>query len=252
MKRSYSYKHVDMLITARTVCDNFSDHESELKAVNTAWENPFISDLRQRIDDAIHHHLGIDPNKDLKLATQEVVDLQAKALKDLKIFRLLLTSMYAKDTVRKNWLLDTLGFDNSYVDARTGDQESLIEVLYKFKKNLSSTLETELAAKGISQSMIDDIRGYADPLKNANVAQEGLKLQSKRVSADAIAEFNSIYAEVITICRLGNNLFDDQPLKRSKFAFSRLVNALGRSVSKEQKKEQVEPPGGDKTQSLAS
>ena len=219
MKRFYKFKHVDMLIAARTVCDNFSEHGSELKVVHSAWDDPFITDLKQRIDDALHHHLGMDPKKELKLSTYVVLDIQSDALRDLNIFRTLLSHHYAKETVRLEWLLDTLGFDQSYVNARKKDQESLIEVLYKFKKNLTSTLETELLTKGFSQALMDNIRGYADDLKDANVTQEGLKLQSKRVSADAIKEFSEIYAEVVTVCKVAQRIFVAQPLVKSKFSF---------------------------------
>lgn len=225
-ERNYSYKDVEMLVSAKTLCDNFKAHKTAIVAIRATWADPFIANLQTRIDTAISTYLGLDPKKDLKLATQQVLQLQAQALINLALFKVNIAADYATDKTRLNWLLDTLGFTAHHTAAQKGDQEALVELLQKFKTNMTAALKTEITTKGTSATLITDIVNSADPIKNANVSQEGLKGSSKELSDQAVTEFNAIYAQVATICKITAKLFKSEPIKKDNFTFSKLTSAL--------------------------
>lgn len=225
-ERTYSFKDVDMLISAKTLCDNFRDHKADIVALRANWADPFIDNFETRIDDAISNFLGLDPKKDLKLATQQVLQIQEQALKDLALFKVQIEADYATDTTRLGWLLDTLGFTAHLTAAQNKDQEALIELLQKFKLNMDATLKTEITGKGTSGQLIDDIVNNADPLKDANVTQEALKGSSKELTDEALTEFNEIYAQAIAIGKITAKLFKSDKVKREKFTFTKLVGDL--------------------------
>ncbi len=225
-ERTYSFKDVDMLISAKTLCNNFRDHKTDIVALRSTWADPFIDNFETRIDDAISNYLGLDPKKDLKLATQEVLTIQANAMRDIALFKVNLQADYATDTIRLNWLLDTFGFTAHLTDAQNQDQEALVELLQKFKLNMTADLKTEITGKGTSGTLIDDIVSYADPLKDANVAQEALKGSSKELTDEALNEFNEIYAQAIAIGKITSKLYKSDKVKREKFTFTKLVGDL--------------------------
>lgn len=228
MKRTskFSYKNVDMLIAARTVVKNFEDHKAELIAMRSNWQDPFIGDLKTRINDAISNYLGRDAKKDLKLATLSVTEIQETSLKNLSVFKVQLEVDFSDNKPRLEFLLDNLGFTRNYVAARKGDQEGLIELLFSFKENMITSLKNELISKGIQAQLIDNIKGAAVQLRDANVDQENLKDVSKELTAEAIEEFNAIYKEVMAVCRISAKLFKENPAKKNKFTFSRIAKRL--------------------------
>ena len=217
-----------MLIAARTLCDNFENHKTEITAVRAIWADPFIGDFRTRINAAINTYLGSDPKKDLRLATQALKDIQSDAQRDLSLFKIQLEVDYADDDARLSWLLATLGFSAHYSDVQKKDQEALIELLAKFKTNMTAALKTELTGKGIDGALIDDIKGYANPLRDADVTQEALKGTTKELTEEALTEFNSIYSQAMAISRISANLFKDKGVVRGKFVFGRLIFSLNK------------------------
>ena len=225
-ERKYSYKDVEMLVSAKTLTENFKAHKAAIVATRATWADPFIANFQTRIDTAISTYLGLDPKKDLKLATQQILQLQAQALINLALFKVNIAADYATDKTRLNWLLDTLGFTAHHKASQTGDQEALVELLQKFKLNMTAALKTEITTKGTSSTLITDIVNSADPIKNANVSQEGLKGSTKGLTDEAVKEFNAIYAQAMAIGTITAKLFKSDPIKRDKFTFTKLTSDL--------------------------
>ena len=228
-ERKYSMKDVDMLMAARTLCKNFEDHKADIVAMRSVWADPYISGLKTRINDAISNYLGQDPKKDLRIATQNLKTIQEDAKRDLSLFKIQVEVDYNADKSRLSWLLTTLGFTEHYTGVQKGDQEALIELLYNFKLNMTAALKTELTGKGIDGTLIDNIKGYANPLRDANTTQENLKGTTQELTEEALTEFNAIYAEAMAICRITSRLFKAKPTVRSKFIFSRLQRRMNRT-----------------------
>ena len=109
---------------------------------------------------------------------------------------------------------------------RKGDQEALIELLYSFKKGLSSSLREEIIAKGTNPVFIDRIVGYADQMMNVNVSQETLKETTKTLSEDALKAFNEIFDEIIGICKIASSYYQYDTLKKEQFTFSKVIKNM--------------------------
>ncbi|MFH1005694.1 MAG: hypothetical protein V1781_09440 [Bacteroidota bacterium] len=226
IERKYNFKDVEMLISAKTLCDNFKAYKSPIIALRANWADPFITNFQTRIDTAISVYLGLDPKKDLKLATQQILQIQAQTLSNLSLFKTNIVADYATDKIRLKWLLDTLGFTDNYKDSLKKDQEALVELLQKFKLNMTTAIKTEISAKGTSTTLITDIINSADIIKNADVYQEGLKGASKELTNQAITEFNAIYAQATAICKIAAKLFKSDLVKKDKFTFAKLTSDL--------------------------
>ena len=89
------------------------------------------------------------------------------------------------------------------------------------------SLRQEIIGKGMNSSLIDNIIGYADTFKQANVTQETYKESTKEVTKEVSDTFNAIYDEIIGICKKASNYYQYEPLKKEQFTFSKVVDNLG-------------------------
>lgn len=225
-QRNYNTKDVDMLVAAATILESAVTNKAFLQAARSTWADPFFEALQTKIDTAVQQHLGIDSAKDLRLSTQALTVIQKQALKDLAQAKVQITEDFKTNKPRQAEILNQLGFTAYHKDAQNGDQEALISLLFHFKTNLTQDLQTEISTAGAPESLLQAITGYADELKDADVAQEGFKAQRKIITAAAVQEFNEIYDTVISICKIAANLYKDQPLLQEQFSFHRVSAAL--------------------------
>lgn len=226
-QRNYNHRDVDMLIASKTLAENFIAHKKEIIAHRSNWADPFIADFQTRVDNAISKYLGLDPKKDLKKQTQTVNAVQANAIKDLGFFKTQIEEDFKKDKNRLKWILDTLGYTAHWKKVQNKEQEALVELLYKYRQNMTRDLQTEITAKGTSNTLIENIKGYADQLKIANVTQETFKGSSKGLTKEAIDEFNAIYDQSISISKISAKLFKEDKIKADKFTFSKIIKNMG-------------------------
>ena len=110
--------------------------------------------------------------------------------------------------------------------AKSGDQQALVNLLFQFKTNLTPTLNTEILTKGTSQITIDNIIGYANTLKTANIIQETFKGSRKEITDEAIKAFNDIYDQVISIATISSNFYKTEKTKQQQFSFAKVVANL--------------------------
>ena len=89
-----------------------------------------------------------------------------------------------------------------------------------FKQNLPG-LRAEIEAKGTDKNTLNTITGYADTLKNANVKQETFKGSKKSITATGITEFNGIYDDVISICKIAAKFCKEKPDLKISSALAR-------------------------------
>lgn len=225
--RNYNCRDVEMLMTSKTIAENFKANISELSAVRTDWSEQYANELIARIDSAIESHLGVDAKKELRSATAELASIQAPAYRDVSFLKAQLDEDFRHEPARIDEIHRTLGFNQFIKAVQKGNQESLIQLLYQFKSNLTDSLRDEILAKGISPVIIDRLIGYTDTLKQANVTQETLKGSSKEVTKDIADTFNAIYNEIIGICKKASSYFLNEPLKREQFSFSKVLSNLG-------------------------
>jgi hypothetical protein len=226
-KRNYSYKDVDMLTGLKIVAGNFISCIGELSAVRSDWTEQYAIDLAARINQTIETHLGIDAKKDLRGATSGVSSIQASARRDLSFFKTQIDDDFKSEPATRDEILNTLGFSKYLRAVQKGNQESLIQLLYAFKNNMSETLRTQITEKGLSATLINNIIGYARAFNEANTSQESLKLSTKEISNEVVDLFNALYDEVIGICKKVSVYYQYDAVKKEQFTFSKIISNLG-------------------------
>lgn len=224
--RAYKGKDAEMLITASVITESAIANKTFLVSKRANWADPFFPNLKTKIDLAVQTYLGADNAKSLRLSTQALLAIEKNAIKDLAEFKVGIEVDYASDKIRLKEILTQLGFVTYHAKARKGDQESLIALLFQFKTNMITTLQTEIVAKGTGVTLITNIIAYANTLKLADVTQEGFKGTRKTATAAAIKEFNSCYSLVIGICKLSAKYYKDQPDLKAQFSYSKVLKAM--------------------------
>ena len=225
-QRAYSIKDVDMLITASAIVESAISNKDFLISKRSNWEDPFFENLKIRIDNAVQNHLGADNAKDMRQATLVLLEIQKMAIKDLAEVKVQITEDFKTDKTQLAEILNQLGFTSFHKDAQKGDQEALINLLYRFKTNLTPALKDEIIAKGTSAAILDTIIAHADALKNADVNQEIFKGNRKNLTLATITEFNEIYNQVISISKIAGKFFKDQPTVKEQFSFAKVAKTL--------------------------
>ena len=138
--RNYSCKDVDMLMASKTIAESFKSNISELSTTRTDWTEQYANDLITKIDDAIETHLGVDAKKDLRNATATLASIQVPAKRDVSYFKTQIDEDFKKETSKRDEILKTLGFAKHLRGVQKGNQESLIQLLYQFKMDISVML----------------------------------------------------------------------------------------------------------------
>lgn len=241
-QRNYSTKDVDMLITSATIIDSAIANKDFLISKRSIWADPYFSNLKDRIDTAIQNLLGIDNAKDLRGATYTIKSIQVQAMKDLSAVVIQLKNDFRMNKVRLSELLNILGFTTFYKEVQRRDQESLINLLFRFKLNLSEDLKNEIINAGIESIMLDNVMAHANTLKIADINQETFKGLRKEITEATRIEFNGIYDEVIGVSKIASNFFRDQPIKKEHFSFykvSKRLNTVDKKIEPDIKEDVI-------------
>ncbi|MBK8806132.1 MAG: hypothetical protein IPO21_05620 [Bacteroidales bacterium] len=236
--RNYSCKDVDMLMASKSIASSFKTNIAELSAVRTDWNETYSTDLITKIDNAIETHLGIDTKKELRSATAALTSIQVPAKRDISFFKTQIDEDFKKETAKRDEILTTLGFAKHLRGVQKSNHESLIQLLYQFKTNMTETLRKDITDKGLNSTLIDNIIGYANAFIQANATQETFKGSSKETTQEVTDVFNAIYDEIIGICKKASNYYQYEPLKKEQFTFSKALSSLG-AAAKATKKETV-------------
>ena len=139
-----------------------------------------------------------------------------------------------------NELLTLLGFTAFAKKAQTRDQIALIELLTKFKKNMTADVKAEVtASKDIKATVVDTLVGFADTLQHKNITQETYKVKSKEVTAEGVIALNNTYSAVVS--NFSKLVLDFYTKKKSPkkvlFSFTGIVKTVQASA-----KPTTEPP----------
>jgi len=229
--RNYSYKDVDMLLTSKTIAGNFKSNISELSAVRNDWTEEYATNLILRIDQTIETHLGIDAKKELRDATSGLSSIQVSAKRDLSFFKTQIDEDFKPEPATRDEILNTLGFSKHLRGVQKGNQESLVQLLYTFKKNMTDSIRNQVTEKGLSGTLIENIMGYAVVFMDANSGQESLKIKTKEITKEVVDVFNGIYDEIIGICKKVSSYYQFDAVKKEQFTFSKVINNLGSARS---------------------
>jgi len=226
ISRAYNCSDMKCLVVAATINESFLTNKEPLIAVQSSWADPFGDDLKNRIQAAGTKYIGIDYRADLRNATRDLLSLQKDVLDKLGLFKTQLEINFEKPRYAE--LLLHLGFDSYYRKAQKGKQEDLISLLMQIRQNLTDELKTEITAKGIAATLLDDLTAAAEPLNDANIKQEALKSGTVGNNIEAVTELNAIYIEIMAICKVAKRVFKGQSEIISAFSFSKVLKTLGK------------------------
>ena len=230
--RQYKGSDVDMLITASTVMESAIAHKAFLQSKRSTWNGTYFEDIKIEIDTIIETYLGIDNAKELRNATSQVVAIQKPALIDLAEVKVQIETDFNDNPAQKKEILNTLGFTTFYAKTQKNDQESLIQLLYQFKTNLTPELKTAIVEKGTAEEQLDKITSYADVLKSKNILQESKKGSRKESTQEKITAFNNIYNKVIAIAKISAKFFKDNKAVQEQFSFTSIKKKLNNTKPK--------------------
>lgn len=222
-KRNYSYSDIDMCLASQIIAKSFSLNLAELATYRTTWTPEYATDLELRIDANIEEYLGIDPKKELKVASAILSSLTIPAKKDLAVFKTLVDIDFKKKSPKHTEILLLLGITKYLKAVQQGEQGALIELLYTFKNNMTDALKTDVTAKGMNPNLVDRLLGFGSTIKSANINQESLKGTTKEISKEGVMAFNDMYGEIIGICKLSAKHFKKDSDKKELFTFKKVV-----------------------------
>ncbi|WP_163716199.1 hypothetical protein [Mangrovibacterium lignilyticum] len=227
--RNYHNKDVDMLMASKTILISFRTNLAELSLIRTNWTDLFATAVETRITSAINKYLGLDKKAQQRQATHLLESIKQPAQKALSFLKTQIEVDFKPNAAE---ILQTLGYQANWAAVQNDDQEALIQLLYAFDKGMTDELKTEIAGKGTNPVLIETIIGYAAQMEQANVNQESLKQTSQEITEEALAELNAIYDEIIGICKIAAQYYEDKPLLAAQFTFSRVVANMNNPVTK--------------------
>lgn len=226
IQRKYNHKDVDMLVAASTIVETAIDNKTFLLTKRSTWIDPFFPDLQAKIDLAIKDHLGVDTAKELREATIAINGIQKQAMSDLAESKIQIVEDFKADKIRRAEILNQLGFTTYLKEVQNGSQEALIHLLYQFKTNLTTSLQTEIVTAGTAATLLTGIKAYADTLKNADVTQETFKGSKKTITAAGVKIFNEIYDSVISVCKIAAKFYKGQQDMKDQFSYRLVSNKI--------------------------
>ena len=226
LKRAFTGKDSEMLTAAATIVENAISLKPELIARRSNWADPFFPNLQMRIAGAFHGILGVDNAKELRNATQIVHSIQKNAFDHLSFLKVQIEEDFKSNKALRNEILTNLGYTQHFKGATNRVQSEMIELLFKFKANMTPELKMQITQAGSAPDLIESIIGMADRLATSNISQEALKGSRKTITRNGIIELNAIYFQVISISRIASRFYKDNSAYRDMFSFKKIILAL--------------------------
>jgi hypothetical protein len=234
--RHYHCKDVDMLTVASTLIGNAIANKTFLQSKRSTWADPFFDNLSKQIDTTTQTYLGADNAQSLRNETITLYSIKDSALSDLGELKIQLEEDFKGTPTTLNEILIELGYHDYYVKAYHGDEQSLVQLLFRFNTNMTPALQTQITTLGTDPTTITNILGYATTLNAANITQETFKASRKEATAEGITAFNAIYDAVISVGRISAKFYEGQPAMEQQFEFTVLLRNLSSGHKTTEKK----------------
>ncbi len=236
--RHYHGKDVDMLTVCSTLINNAIANKTFLQTKRSTWADPFFDVLSKQIDNTTETYLGADNAQNLRNATITLYSIKDSALSNLGELKIQLEEDLKATPTALNEILIELGYHDYYVEAYRGDQQSLVQLLFRFNTNMTPALQTQITDLGTAPATITNIMGYADTLNSANISQETFKSSRKTLTATGLAALNAVYDAVISVGRISAKFYEKDPATAEQFEYTVLL----RNLTSGHKTAQTKPP----------
>lgn len=230
--RNYKCSDVDMLVTSNTIAESLLANILELSPIRANWTPKYAEELKALISSSVSECLGLDSKKVLRNATIQVNAIHEQAIRDLAFVKRQIEVDFAKDKNALSETLKTLGFTQYYTNVQKGNHEALVNLLKSFTANLSSELRQSIVERGTNPQLLDRIVGYSEPFTEAEFKQESFKVSTKEIPAANVDKLNGIYDEVIGICKIASKYYQQNPIKKEQFTFSKVLSKISNRSKK--------------------
>jgi len=233
MNQSYNCSSSEMLLSLKIISESFMKNIDELSQYRTNWTREYAQKLMEKFDYGIDNYIEMDSRKQLRDATAHLVSIQVPALKDLSAFMIQVKVDFPDEAGN---ILRQLGYNKNYdLATKNNSQNALIQLLKGFKKGMTTRLRKKIESQGVKPELIDRLIDYAGSLLDANTEQERLKETSKKVTESAHKYMIDIYREVIGICKIAKGVFQNDPILKNQFTFSKVVRNMSSGQSNNSK-----------------
>lgn len=219
VQRKYKAKDVDMVIAISTIISNAKGNQKFLQTKRSTFTLEYFTRIETEIDVAIQKYLGADNARDLRHATISLYAIQQEALTLAGEIKLQILLDFGDDAPE---LLNNLGFTTYWQRARKKDQEALIDLLFRFKTNLTPELRARMIAHGTMAADIDNLIAKADLLKVTDASQEFQKMHRPLATEEAIMAFNAIYSKVMSVAKMATVFFKGSSTHQNLFNFTKI------------------------------
>ncbi len=236
-KTSYSHDTVDMLLTNSIIAKEFKANIHHFSPVRTPWNEEYADNLIIRNDNALSNLVGVDHRGELRESTERVEKIMDYAKAALRVVKTNVMGDFDDEVAEE--ILTKLGYNRYFGDViQNNDQESLMSLLNNFRNSMTDELRKLITSGGTRSEYIDQIIGYAPEFQEANVTQEEMKVHWNEPSIEARREFQSLYDEVIRICKIGKIIFRDNPEMRDRFTYSKVMaKVTGKRASRKEEED---------------
>lgn len=238
VQRKYKAKDVDMVIAISTIISNAKGNQEFLQTKRSTFTLDYFTQLEAEIDLVTQKYLGADNARDLRLASISLYATQEEALRLAGEIKLQILLDFGDNAGE---LLNNLGFITYWARARKKDQEALIDLLFRFKTNMTPALREEMIAHGTMAADIDSLIAKADLLKTSDASQELHKTNRPLATEEAIAAFNGIYSKVMSVAKMATVFYKGNSTHQNLFSFSKISKNISMP------KKAAAASGGEKT-----
>lgn len=227
---AFSGKIIDMLLACDTILVSAIRYQANFLARRTTFIPSYFTDLQTRIDQG-YMMVGADKLREQRQATRRLYEQFDTIYAELKGFKVNIEGMYRKDKGRLAEVSRLLGFTEHFKSIYRGDQESLVQLLYEFARNLDADLRADLILKGAQPTILTDITNWAAPFRAANVIQENAKTAKLVVTSTETETLNDLYNDVIDIGKMGQHIFADNDSVKVQFVYSGILKRLNNAYT---------------------
>jgi len=228
----YNYEHIDMLLAAGMIAQIFRKYVDDLSYIRTDWTRKYADSLNERIDKAMKNHLGVTYPADLRAANERIIEIRPTTRRDLAFIMREIKDNFSMEEA--DAILHYLGFDLYIDDVISHDQESLINLLFSFKSGMTRGLRRLITGQGTNPPLIDRIMEHAGIFQQANQIQRQLKKEWHQPPKSAHQELQTIFKEVMLICKIGAIFYQEEPDKRDFFVFAKVVHSINAGSSSQE------------------
>jgi hypothetical protein len=230
-KRIYRGKDIEMLIVLSVLVGYALQNLAFLSTKRSNWDQKFFDNLLAKIDAVVKKHTGYDSALSLRNATKVVTNIMKPAYRALSEFKVQVEQDFKKEKDFLKEILNSLGFQDHFAALNSGDQEAMIQHLYKFSNNITPAQKTTIISKGMMPTLIDEIIAYTDQLTKANISQEQIKGTRTEVTGQRVTDLNNIYNEVIGISQMAHRFYVGNPVLQDQFNYTHNLKNINHHIN---------------------